>query len=642
MALRERLVYAIDVVTDGVDTGLNRINKSMKEAEGLTGKLKAGWAATVAEFKNSRELQAAAAGAFVAGSAASIKAASDLEESVNAVNVQYGIAAGGVRKLGDDSATAFGMSERAFNEFAVQFSAFANQIANNSGRQVSDVVGEMATRLADFASVHNLSLQEAQQVATSTLAGETEAFRRFGGDVSAATVETYAYKTGIAEVGTELTEGQKVLARYGLFMQQTDKVAGDFKNTSDSLANQQRIARAQVENLAARYGRELIPAVTNAARAFTTLTNVIDAVGEESGPAGDAVGWLTDRVREAVIPLEAVTKGINGTAEALGYGAEQAELSAEKISWMADADKRATTAANEARTATEERADALDQQRIYAEYAAGASQALADAEAEERAQAQRNIDTTKRLTDEYNVQRRRIDDLIGRKNALIGGEIAVRQAQRDAKAAAEELTTTLADQSTTLDQAAAATDGAVQAQLDAAQAAADYRAKQLEANGTTVDAKVQNQLMKEELQRLAGQLDGPLRDALLRYIEQLNAIPKNVNTIITANGTPGSVPIKPGAKYASGTMSAKPGLALVGEQGPELVSLNGGERIYNARQTGEIMAGGGASVSLNVAPGAIVINGNASGDDIVRALDAYVRRGGLIPADLRRRFGTTG
>ena len=42
-------------------------------------------------------------------------------------------------------------------------------------------------------------------------------------------------------------------------------------------------------------------------------------------------------------------------------------------------------------------------------------------------------------------------------------------------------------------------------------------------------------------------------------------------------------------QYASGTLSAKLGLALVGERGPELVVLQGGERIYTASETERIL-----------------------------------------------------
>jgi hypothetical protein len=96
----------------------------------------------------------------------------------------------------------------------------------------------------------------------SGLAGETEPLRRFGLDLSAATVEAYAYANGIGTVGTELTEAQKVQARYGLLMEQTNKTQGDFANTSDQLANSQRILQARMENARAELGTALLPAMT--------------------------------------------------------------------------------------------------------------------------------------------------------------------------------------------------------------------------------------------------------------------------------------------------------------------------------------------------------------------------------------------
>jgi ABC-type transporter Mla subunit MlaD len=48
--------------------------------------------------------------------------------------------------------------------------------------------------------------------------------------------------------------------------------------------------------------------------------------------------------------------------------------------------------------------------------------------------------------------------------------------------------------------------------------------------------------------------------------------------------------------YASGTRSAPPGLAWVGEEGPELVKLRGGEQIFPAAQSA-IMAGSNASMT---------------------------------------------
>ena len=43
--------------------------------------------------------------------------------------------------------------------------------------------------------------------------------------------------------------------------------------------------------------------------------------------------------------------------------------------------------------------------------------------------------------------------------------------------------------------------------------------------------------------------------------------------------------------YASGTLSAEPGIALVGEEGPELVRFKGGETVYTADETEKIISG---------------------------------------------------
>ena len=53
--------------------------------------------------------------------------------------------------------------------------------------------------------------------------------------------------------------------------------------------------------------------------------------------------------------------------------------------------------------------------------------------------------------------------------------------------------------------------------------------------------------------------------------------------------------------YASGTLSAEPGIALVGEEGPELVQFKGGETVYTADETERII-NGYAGNNFNIPP----------------------------------------
>jgi hypothetical protein len=51
--------------------------------------------------------------------------------------------------------------------------------------------------------------------------------------------------------------------------------------------------------------------------------------------------------------------------------------------------------------------------------------------------------------------------------------------------------------------------------------------------------------------------------------------------------------------YATGTLSASPGLALVGERGPELIDFRGGERVHSNRET-ETLLGNGKVINLTI------------------------------------------
>lgn len=243
-----------------------------------------------------------------------VTAASNLEESINAVQVVFGDAADGILAIGENSVDSFGLSQRAFNEFAVRFSAFAEQIADESGRDVVDVVEEMTTRIADFASVHNISLERAAQVAISTLAGETEVFRRFGGDVSAAAVEAEGLASGIVGVGEEMTESEKIIARYNLFMEQTEETAGDFANTSDTAANRQRKLTGRLEETQAEIGERLLPVWVEL---LETSEEFLPVLGDIAIKIADVITQLGPLI-ELVAELTGEMAGLSVEVDELG------------------------------------------------------------------------------------------------------------------------------------------------------------------------------------------------------------------------------------------------------------------------------------------------------------------------------------
>lgn len=139
------------------------------------------------------------------------------------------------------------------------------------------------TKLAyDMASFYNLSPEEAFNKLRAGITGETEPLKRLGILVDENTIKQVAYRNGIVAVGAELTQQQKVMARYMAIMVQTKNAQGDLARTIDSPANQLRILRTQLELLKINLGqafmpivRVVLPILTTLAKWLVTVTNLI-------------------------------------------------------------------------------------------------------------------------------------------------------------------------------------------------------------------------------------------------------------------------------------------------------------------------------------------------------------------------------
>ena len=218
----------------------------------------------------------------------SITQASNLGESINAVNVAFGDSAKGILEFGQTSAKELGVAAVDYNNAAVRFSAFADRIVG-AGNDSSQFIADVTTRAADFASVFNIDVSEALQVFQSGLAGEAEPLKRFGINLLDSEVRAYAMANGIGEAGRQLTETEKVQARYGLLLESTSKVQGDFANTSDGLANSQRILQSTFKDLQAEIGENLTPVIATFVAALVPLS-------EEIFPA------IAGFVNESIVP----------------------------------------------------------------------------------------------------------------------------------------------------------------------------------------------------------------------------------------------------------------------------------------------------------------------------------------------------
>ena len=190
-----------------------------------------------------------------------IKIGSDVEQVQNVVDVAFGKMADEAQFFATKCAAAFGLSALKAKEYSSQLMAMLNAMgfAKDLGK---DMALQMTALSGDLASFYNTTNEEAFEALQSVITGTTRPMRRFGIDLTEATLQEYALSKGIATQVEAMTNAQKVALRYNYVMEATTQLHGDFARTSHTWANAIRILGNRSKEFASIIGMILIHFLT--------------------------------------------------------------------------------------------------------------------------------------------------------------------------------------------------------------------------------------------------------------------------------------------------------------------------------------------------------------------------------------------
>ncbi len=182
-------------------------------------------------------------------------------------------------KWSKDLSKSLGLNEyelrKNIGTFNVMFTAMG--IGAEKAFELSRGLTELAY---DMASFYNLRPEEAFDKLRAGITGETEPLKRLGILVDEATAKTYAYKTGIAATGEQLTQQEKVLARYAAITAQTAVAQGDLARTMESPANQLRVLQSITEEAKTTFGMAFLPTLSLVMKELTGFAGKAETVNE--------------------------------------------------------------------------------------------------------------------------------------------------------------------------------------------------------------------------------------------------------------------------------------------------------------------------------------------------------------------------
>jgi hypothetical protein len=248
-----------------------------------------------------------------------ITAASNLQESMQKVNVIFGKGAGEVEKFAASAARSLGQSKQSVLDAAGAFGTFG-KAAGLSGQDLAVFSNDFTTLATDLASFNNTSPEEAVQAIGAALRGEAEPLRRFGVLLNDATLKQEALNLGIYDGKGALTAQQKILAAQAAIYKQTTDAQGDFLRTSDGLANSQRTLSAEFANLQAELGQKLLPLMEEFTQSLLDITDWVRRNPRTFGVIGDGLGNIATQAFKATNSLYPfifnLTKLVGNTVEA--------------------------------------------------------------------------------------------------------------------------------------------------------------------------------------------------------------------------------------------------------------------------------------------------------------------------------------
>jgi hypothetical protein len=244
---------------------------------GLVGSVAAAGASTAA-------VAVAAAALAVGGLIKATMLASDFNETVAKTEQVFGTMTHVVTDAADEMAHKFGVVKTQFLDAASMFGLIIEGASVASDKAATMSVS-LAKLVADASSFYNVGVDVALEKIRAGLVGEAEPLRAFGVMLSEDAVKAKALAMGLAKPGQELTNQQKIMARYQLIQEGLNKASGDLERTGGGFANQWRMFTGELVNVGTTIGQFVLPV-------FTALLRQVNAW---FSMFGTGIDWIHDK-----------------------------------------------------------------------------------------------------------------------------------------------------------------------------------------------------------------------------------------------------------------------------------------------------------------------------------------------------------
>lgn len=189
----------------------------------------------------------------------SIMSGGELEQQLGGVEVVFSEHAESMRKAATTAYKDMGLSESDYLAKANKMGALLKGSGFDTG-YASAMSQQVMQRASDVASIMGVDVKDAMEAVAGAAKGNFTMMDNLGVAMNDTTLQAYAQEKGLGKL--ETTQ-QKVNAAMQMFLDKTEYAAGNYARENDTFSGSLTTAKAQLENMTADLGTQLLPTATS-------------------------------------------------------------------------------------------------------------------------------------------------------------------------------------------------------------------------------------------------------------------------------------------------------------------------------------------------------------------------------------------
>jgi hypothetical protein len=212
----------------------------------------------------------------VALGAAAFNLGAQYEQALGKMNVVFEDNAKNIEEWASNSLKNFGLAKNTAITMVSDFGALFKGMGI-SLKETEEWSKTLTERTMDLSNFYDTTIEETTNALNAIVTGQTEPLRKFGINMTQATLQEYAYANGIKKKVSEMTEAEKVQLRYNFVIDRTAIAVGTTARESDSATGQINRFKESIKELGLAFSEEILPVITPL---IENLTNFITKLSD--------------------------------------------------------------------------------------------------------------------------------------------------------------------------------------------------------------------------------------------------------------------------------------------------------------------------------------------------------------------------